>query len=145
MKHYKTHKIFELNKINTCCQIHEKTKFSGYCRSCKQDLCIHCLKDHDHGKGHHSLVKYLVLLPSKEKINQYKKQIKEEIDYIEKLKTILVEEDVVKDQNIRNILDEFFDRMKLKYYFYDIQLQTFDKIKFMKENLLMMNFMEKEN
>ena len=130
MKHYKTHKIFELNKINTCCQIHEKTKFSGYCRSCKQDLCIHCLKDHDHGKGHHSLVKYLVLLPSKEKINQYKKQIKEEIDYIEKLKTILVEEDVVKDQNIRNILDEFFDRMKLKYYFYDIQLQTFDKIKF---------------
>ena len=132
MKHFKTHKVYELIKINTCCHIHERTKFSGFCRSCKKDLCIHCLKDHDKGKGHHSLVKYLVLLPSKEKINKYKKQIKDEIDYIEKLKNILFEENenAVKDQNIRNILEEFFDRMKLKYYFYDIQLQTFDKIKF---------------
>ena len=130
MKHYKTHKIFEVTKINTCCHIHEKTKFSGFCRSCKKDLCIHCIKDHDHGKGHHSLVKYMVLIPSKDKINKYKQQIKDEMIYIEKIKKILLEENIVKDQNIKNILDEFFDRMKLKYYFYDIQLQTFDKIKF---------------
>ena len=70
MKHFKKHKIYELIKINTCCHTHDKTKFSGFCRSCKKDLCIHCLKDHDKGKGHHSLVKYLVLLPSKEKINK---------------------------------------------------------------------------
>ena len=128
MKHYRTHKILEYAKIDTLCPIHEKTKFSGYCRSCKKDLCIHCLKDH--GNGHHSLVKYMTLVPNKEKIDKYKKQIRDEFNYIEKLKNILFEENILKDQNIKSILDIFFDRMKLKYYFYDIQLQTFDKFKF---------------
>ena len=130
MKHYSSHKVFELNKINTVCPLHEKNKFSGFCRSCKKDICIHCLKDHANGNGHHSLVQYMNILPSKEKIDKYKKQIKDEFNYIEKLKNIFLEENFVKDENIRKTLDEFFDRMKLKYYFYEIQLQTYDKIKF---------------
>ena len=130
MKHYSSHKVYELNKINTVCPLHEKNKFSGFCRACKKDICIHCLKDHANGNGHHSLVQYMNILPSKEKIDKYKKQIKDEFNYIEKLKNIFLEENIIKDENIRTTLDEFFDRMKLKYYFYDIQLQTYDKIKF---------------
>ena len=129
IKHYSKHKTFELSKINTICPIHEKNKFSGFCRACKIDLCIHCLKDHENGKGHHSLVQYMYLIPSKEKIDKYKKQIKDEFDFIEKLKIILFDENGVKDANIKKILDEFFDRMKLKLYFYEIQIQTFEKIK----------------
>ena len=129
VKHYTKHKIFELSKINTICPIHEKNKFSGFCRACKIDLCIHCLKDHENGKGHHSLVQYMYLIPSKEKIDKYKKQIKDEFDFIEKLKIILFDENGVKDENIKKILDDFFDRMKLKLYFYEIQIQTFEKIK----------------
>jgi hypothetical protein len=83
MKHYRTHKILEYASVDTLCPIHEKTKFSGYCRSCKKDLCIHCLKDH--GNGHHSLVKYMTLVPNKEKIDKYKKQVRDEFNYIEKL------------------------------------------------------------
>ena len=128
-KHFNNHKCFELAKVNTVCQIHEKNKFSGFCRACKKDLCIHCLKDHDNGKGHHSLVQYMNLIPSKEKIDKYKKQIKDEFDFIEKLKIILFDENGIKDENIKKILDEFFDRMKLKLYFYEIQIQTFEKIK----------------
>ena len=127
MKHYSTHTMLQYEKIDTLCPIHKTTKFSRYCRSCKKDLCIHCLKEHTN--GHHSLVKYMTFVPNKEKIDKYKKQIRDEFNYIEKIKSILFEDNIVKDKNIKSILDNFFDIKKLKYYFYDIQLQTFDKIK----------------
>ena len=130
LSHFNFHKVFEISKIDTSCPLHEKTKFSGYCRSCKKDLCIHCLKDHENGKGHHSLVKYMVLIPSKDKINKYKKKVLDELEYIERLKKIFKEVDFCKDEKISNLFEYFFDVMKLKYYFCDIQLQTFDKIKF---------------
>ena len=128
MIHNQSHQIMEINKINTYCPIHPKTKFSGYCTNCKKDLCIHCLKDHN--GEHHFLVKYLELLPSKEKINNYKSQIKKEIQYIEHVKNIIIDNKIIENDNEKKVLYEFCDKMKLKYYFYDSQLRAYDKIKF---------------
>ena len=76
------------NEVNIFYTIHERTKFSGFCSNCQKDLCIHCLKEHS--GIHHCLVKYLELIPSKEKINAYKNQIKNEIEYIDLVKNILL-------------------------------------------------------
>ena len=126
--HNKEHQILEISKINTYCPIHEKTKFSGFCSKCQKDICIHCLKDHS--GVHHCLVKYLELIPNKENINNYRNQIKNEIKYIDSVKSILFDNNFQLNNNEKNMILEFFDKMKLKYYFYEEQLQTFDKIKF---------------
>ena len=120
----------DINKVNTFCPLHinEKTKFSGFCTNCQRDLCIHCLKDHS--GEHHYLIKYLELIPSKDKINNYKSQIEKEIQNIDKVKNILFENRIVENINEIKIFSEFFDIMKLKYYFYEAQLKTFDKIRY---------------
>ena len=128
MIHYNNHEILDLNKVNTYCPIHTSKKFSGFCIKCQKDLCIHCLKDHI--GGHHSLIKYLELIPSKDKINNYLAQIKNELKNIDLVKSILIEKNVSENENERNIFLEFFDKMKLKYYFYNAQLYIYDKTKF---------------
>ena len=128
MIHYNNHEILDLNKVNMYCPIHTTNKFSGFCMKCQKDLCIHCLKDHI--GGHHSLIQYLELIPSKEKINNYHSQIKNELKNIDLVKTILIEKNVSQNENERNIFLEFFDKMKLKYYFYNAQLSAFYKIRF---------------
>ena len=130
MTHNHSHQILDLNKVNTYCPIHldTNTKFSGYCCKCQKDLCIHCLKDHV--RGHHSLIQYLELIPSKEKINSYKAQISSEIHYIDYVKNILIENNVLENTSEKKIFFEFLEKMTLKYYFYESQLQAFDKIKF---------------
>ena len=130
MTHNHSHQILDLNKVNTYCPTHinTKQKFSGYCSKCQKDLCIHCLKEHV--GGHHSLIKYLELIPNKDKINNYKAQIKTEIKYIGYVKKILLDNNVLENISEKKLFFEFLDRMTLKYYFYDSQIQTFDKIKF---------------
>ena len=128
--HNQNHQIMEINKVNTFCPLHilEKTKFSGFCTNCQKDLCIHCLKDHS--GEHHYLIKYLELIPTKDKINNYKTQIEKEIQYIDKVKNILFENRIIENINEIKIFSEFCDIMKLKYYFYEAQLKTFDKIRY---------------
>ena len=128
--HNQNHQIMEINKVNTFCPLHilEKTKFSGFCTNCQKDLCIHCLKDHS--GEHHYLIKYLELIPTKDKINNYKTQIEKEIQYIDKVKNTLFENRIIENINEIKIFSEFCDIMKLKYYFYEAQLKTFDKIRY---------------
>ena len=128
--HNQNHQIMDIIKVNTFCPLHilEKTKFSGFCTNCQKDLCIHCLKDHS--GDHHYLIKYLELIPKKEKINNYKNQIEKEIQYIDKVKNILLENRIVESVNEIKLVSEFCDIMKLKYYFYEAQLKTFDKIRY---------------
>ena len=128
MNHNHNHEVLDLNKVNTYCSKHSTTKFSGFCTKCQKDLCIHCLKAHS--GGHHCLLKYLELIPSKDKINNYRAQIKNEMKYIDLVKNILLDNNLIQNKNEKNIFLEFFDKMKLKNYFYDAQLQAFDKIKF---------------
>ncbi len=124
--HNKEHQILDLYKINTYCPNHDNKKFSGYCNKCQIDLCIHCLKDHK--GGHHSLLKYFELIPSKDKITKYRNQINNELKYIDYVKNILLENKVIQNKNEINMALDFFDKMKLKYYFYEYQLHIFDKI-----------------
>ena len=126
--HSHNHEVLDLIKINNYCPIHSTTKFSGFCLKCQKDICIYCLKDHN--GGHHSLFKYLELIPSKDKIINYRSQIKNELKNIDLVKNVLIGNNVVQNANERNIFIEFFDKMKLKYYFYDAQLNTYDKVKF---------------
>ena len=126
--HNNEHQILEISKINTYCPIHETKKFSGYCSKCQKDICILCLKEHS--GAHHCLVKYLELIPSKDMINNYRNQIKNEMEYIDLVKNILFDNNILENKNEKNMILEFFDKMKLKYYFYEEQLQTFNKIKF---------------
>ena len=122
--------VMELSKVNIYCPIHAdlNTKFSGYCSNCQKDLCIHCLKDHS--GEHHFLLKYLEIIPPKDKINNYKSQITKEKNYIEYVKNFLFEKKVIENKNEKNIVEEFCDNLLLKYIFYEIQLQTFDKVRF---------------
>ena len=126
--HNHNHEVLDLSKVNNYCPIHSTKKFSGFCLKCQKDICIHCLKDHK--GGHHSLFKYLELIPSKDKIINYRSQIKNELKNIDLVKNALIGNNMVQNPNERNIFIEFFDKMKLKYYFYDAQLYIFDNIKF---------------
>ena len=128
MIHYHNHEVLGLNKVDTYCPLHPPNKFSGFCIKCQKDLCIYCLKDHR--GGHHSLIQYIELIPSKDKINNYFSQIKNELKNIDLVKSILIENNVSENANERNIFMEFFDKMKLKYYFYNAQLYIYENIKF---------------
>ena len=130
MTHSSSHQILNLNKVNIYCPKHPSYKFSGFCSNCQEDLCIHCLKSHF--GSNHSLFKYLEIIPSKEQIDKFREKIKKELEYIDMIKSILFNNDVIQDELTKNIFLEFFDKMKLKYYFYDAQLKTFDKVKFNK-------------
>ena len=128
--HSSNHQILSLNKVNNYCPKHSSYKFSGFCSNCHEDLCIHCLKSHFGSQ--HSLFKYLDIIPNKDQIDKYREKIKKKLKYIDMIKNILFGKDVIQDESIKNIFLEFFDKMKLKYYFYDAQLKTFDKVKFNK-------------
>ncbi len=123
--HNQEHQLLELHKVNNFCPNHDKNRFSGFCNKCQKDLCIFCLKDH-YG-GHHSLLQYCELVPNKEKINSYRAQINNEIKCIDYVKNIIFDNNMIQNKNEKNLFSEFFDKMKLKYYFYDSQLQTYDK------------------
>ena len=130
MIHSSSHQILNLIKVNTYCPKHPSNKFSGFCSNCQEDLCILCLKSHF--GINHSLFKYLEIIPSKEQIDKFRESIKKELKYVDMIKNILFNNDVIQDESTKNIFLEFFDKMKLKYYFYDAQLKTFDKVKFNK-------------
>ena len=127
MIHNSNHQILNLIKINTYCPKHSSTKLSGFCSNCQEDLCINCLKSHF--GSDHSLIKYLEINPSKVQIDKFREKIKKELKYIDMIKNILFGNAVIQDESTKNIFLEFFDKMKLKYYFYDAQLKTFEKVK----------------
>jgi hypothetical protein len=125
--HNQEHQILELYKVDTYCPNHDKKKLSGFCNKCQKDLCINCLKDHF--GGHHSLLQYCEFAPNKDKINNYRAQINNELKCIDFVKNILFDNNMIQNKNEKNLCSEFFDKMKLKYYFYESQLRTFEKIK----------------
>ena len=137
--HNQEHQILELSKVNNYCPNHDTNKFSGFCNKCQKDICILCLKDH-YG-GHHSLLQYCEFIPNKDKINNYRAQINNELKCIDLVKNILFDNNMIQNKNEKNLCSEFFDKMKLKYYFYESQLRTFEKIKLKTNMCIIKNVM----
>ena len=124
--HSHKHKVMELNEVNTFCPEHPR-KFSGYCYSCNKDLCILCLKEHT--GDHHILTKYYEMVPSKDKIDFYWANINIERTKLELLEKLLFENKLI-IEDYKEIYSEFFNNMRLKFLFFEMQLNTFDNVKF---------------
>ena len=115
-QHNKEHHIIDFDYKDFICKKHYES-FISYCKNCKQDLCLLCIKEH-HG---HEMINYGDIIPDinivKDEFNEFdntiikfKKYIDELVLKLKKLKDNLDNYHQIYDNIIKN-----FDQKKINY------------------------------
>ena len=74
-QHEKNHNIINYDDHNYICEQHNKT-YIAYCDDCKQNICTLCEQNHKN----HKIITFGQIIPDKEQMVNYLKQLKEKID-----------------------------------------------------------------
>ena len=159
----KNHKLISIEKYDFFCIQHQNNNFCAYCKNCKIDICIQCVKEKVHDG--HKILLYHKIYDEKKMKDYLKKAIessKVKIDYNKKISLMITKELKNKELNKKlktlneinetenkkilemiNILAEIYDISKPKNY--RIIMNMIDNIDFNVERIKFEKNTSKEN